>query len=64
MTTYNILIGLSIAFLAALIGYASSYFLGKDNPVEESCESIIKEQTGVDIDLTPEDKDTGNKASS
>jgi len=57
MTTYNILIGLSIAFLAALIGYASSYFLGKDNPVEESCEGIIKDKTGLNIDLTPEEKD-------
>lgn len=34
----------------SLISYC---FLGSDNPVEEACEEIIKDETGVDVDLTP-----------
>lgn len=56
MSTYNILIGISIAVVAAVVGYASHYFLGNDNPIEESCEGIIKDKTGLSIDLTPEEK--------
>ena len=46
-----IIIGIIITALVA--GYASSRWLGDDNPVEESAESIILEQTGLDIDLSP-----------
>lgn len=61
------LISLIIIFVAAGIGIASYYLLGKDNPVEEFCEDIIKEETGEKTDLTPKSpdkKDTGNKAAS
>ena len=57
---------------AAVVGIISFYFLGRDNPVEEACEDIIKAETGVDIDLTPgtpekapaAKDETGNKAAS
>lgn len=57
------------AWLISLISY---YFLGSDNPVEEACEDVIKDETGVDVDLTPgtpenapaAKDDTGNKADS
>jgi hypothetical protein len=43
--------------LAACVGFFSSYMLKSDNPLEEKCEEIIKEQTGLDIDLTPGSKE-------
>jgi len=42
---------------AALIAGVSSTILfkmKKDNPVEQMSEKIIKDQTGMDIDLTPD----------
>ncbi len=50
-----------IVICAALVG-VGSVFVGKykgqqDNPVEEKAEEIIKEKTGVDIDLTPSSKE-------
>ena len=47
------LIVISIVIVALAAGYASSRWLGDDNPVEEAAESIIEEQTGLDIDLSP-----------
>ena len=43
----------AIAFYAGILGYYSTLFFGDDNPVEEISEEIIKEETGIDIDLTP-----------
>lgn len=47
---------IAVVAIAATIGVGYTYFLGKphDNPVEEASETVIKEQTGVDIDLTPQ----------
>lgn len=42
-----------ILVIAAIIGVASYQFLGSDNPVEEASEAVIKQETGVDIDLSP-----------
>lgn len=50
---------LIIIGVAALIGLASSYMLGDDNPVEQYSEYMIESQTGVKIDLTPEDETGG-----
>lgn len=44
---------ISILGIVAAIGYASSYFLGDDNKVEEACEKVIVMQTGINIDITP-----------
>lgn len=48
----SVIIIVAILGIAAAIGYASSYFLGDDNKIEEACESIIEAQTGKNIDLT------------
>lgn len=61
-----------VSSISVVIGLVSIYFLGRDNPVEEACEEIIKDETGVDIDLTPgtpenapaAKDETGNKAAS
>lgn len=42
-----------LILLIVLIGVFSTYLLGDDNPIEEFSEEIIKEETGLDIDLTP-----------
>jgi len=42
-----------IALYVGILGYYSTVLLGDDNPVEEISEEIIKEETGLDIDLTP-----------
>ena len=43
----------AIVIAAFLIGIISVYLLGSDNIVEEISEEIIKEETGIEIDLTP-----------
>ena len=50
-----IIITILIVLAAAAIGYGVHYIPGvkDDNPVEERCEKIINDKTGVDIDLTP-----------
>lgn len=45
-----------IVIAAIIIGLLSAYFWYPDNPVEEISEEIIKEETGIEIDLTPEVK--------
>lgn len=42
-----------LILLVVLMGVVSAYLLGDDNPIEEYSEEIIKEETGLDIDLTP-----------
>ena len=42
-----------IILAAIIIGLLSAYFWYQDNPIEETSEEIIKEQTGADVDLTP-----------
>lgn len=46
-------IGIVVSAAAAGIAYT---YLGKqphDNPVEEAAEQVIKNETGVDVDLSP-----------
>lgn len=42
-----------ILILVVIIGLSSVYFYGDDNAVEEISEEILKQETGIDIDLTP-----------
>jgi len=42
-----------IVSLVATVGCLSYYISGPDNAVEESCEAIIKLETGADVDLSP-----------
>ncbi len=39
---------------ACVVGYFSQKWLGKDNFIEQQCEEIIKEDTGITIDFSPE----------
>jgi hypothetical protein len=55
-----------ILFIAAFasIGAGLTFVLPwvkKDNPIEEACEQIIKNETGIDVDLTPESQETENQ---
>lgn len=48
---------IAIVLAAVVIGLGSYYFTGKkDNPVEQVAEEVIKEETGLDVDLTPVSK--------
>ena len=47
------LIVISIASAAMLIGGITAYYLGPDNPIEEICEDIVEEATGLHLDLSP-----------
>lgn len=42
-----------ILILVVIIGLGSVYFYGDDNAVEEISEELLKQETGIDIDLTP-----------
>jgi len=53
----EILIKIAIVFAAIVIGLGSYYFTGKrNNPVEIAAEEVIKEETGMNIDFTPVNK--------
>jgi hypothetical protein len=45
---------LLVAIIAAVIGGASVIFLKPDNAVEQAAEDVIKQETGFDVDLTPD----------
>ena len=49
----KMVIGIIIAVVAAGIGLGSYYWFGADNPIEEECEKVIKDETGLDVDLSP-----------
>lgn len=44
---------LSLVVLGA-IAWGSSLLFGPDNKVEQGAEAIIKTETGVDVDFTPQ----------
>lgn len=50
-----------LILVVVLVGIVSTYILGDDNPIEEYSEEIIKEETGLDIDLTPKSGKTYNQ---
>jgi hypothetical protein len=42
-----------IVAVCAIGGIISDRYLGDDNQIEEAAEAIIKEETGINIDLSP-----------
>lgn len=42
--------------VAAGVGLAATYYfkMKPDNPIEQAAEMIIKQETGLDIDLSPD----------
>lgn len=52
------LLVLTIIIIAAAIGYGAAKYTKKDDgPIEEAAEQVIKNQIGIDIDLTPDSKE-------
>ena len=49
------LIGL-IVMISLIIGCISVLALGNNNPIEEAAEDVIKEETGVSLELTSDSK--------
>lgn len=49
-------IAIAVVIVAAIVGLISKKYLGNDNPIEEAAEAVIKEEIGLDVDLSPEDK--------
>ncbi len=45
-----------IVMISLIIGYISILALGNDNPIEEAAEDVIKEETGISLELTPDSK--------
>lgn len=56
----------SITLLAlaaiVMIGGLSAVLLKSDNPIEEACEEVIRETTGIDVDLTPDSPEKAKDA--
>ncbi len=51
----SILIIVGIVGVVAIVGWVSTRFLGNNNPVEEECEKVIQDETGMKMDLdTPQ----------
>jgi hypothetical protein len=36
------------------VAWGSSYILGPDNKVEQAAEALIKDQTGLEVDVSPQ----------
>jgi hypothetical protein len=49
----SIIVIVTIVGVCVLAGVISQKFLGPNNPIEEVAESVIKEETGVAVNLTP-----------
>ncbi len=57
------LIMILIVAIAAIAGIVSIKYLGNDNPVEKVAEEIIKDETGLSVDLTPPASPTATSSS-
>lgn len=52
------LIIIVLVVVVATAGLLSTKYLGNDNVVEEIAEEVIEDHTGIDVDLSPEEKPT------
>jgi hypothetical protein len=55
ITMQKLFIAGTLLITVTIIGLASAYFFGNDNPIEEACEAVIRNETGAEIDLSPDD---------
>lgn len=53
----SIFIIIGIVALCAVVGAISVKYLGDDNVVEETAEDVIKDVSGINIDLSPRSPD-------
>lgn len=60
MFDYTMILKPIIVATAVAVGIASYKYFGMkpDNVVEQTAESVIKEETGATVDLSPENQDT------
>lgn len=49
----GLIVIITIVGACALAGFVSQFWLGKDNPVEQEAEAVIKQETGLQVDLSP-----------
>jgi hypothetical protein len=49
----TIAIAIGVTVFCVLIGIASDHYLGHDNAIEQLAEAEIKQETGIDVDLSP-----------
>ena len=55
-----ILLPLAIIAVVAIVGVSAKYIMKKDDSaLEEAAENYIKDETGKDIDFTPDSKEMG-----
>lgn len=47
-----------IVVVAGAVGIVSIKFLGNENPIEETAEKIIKDETGIDVELSQKAPET------
>ena len=52
IATIAVILGITV--ICITVGLISDKFLGPDNAVEQEMEEIIKDESGVSIDLSPE----------
>ena len=59
----GLIILIAIVVVAGVVGVGSKYFFGfkDDNVIEEIAEGVIKDETGVDVDLSPSSPEIKNK---
>lgn len=51
LLTNKYLITIVIAIIACVVGLVSIKYFGNGNPIEEIAEEVIKEETGINVDL-------------
>jgi hypothetical protein len=59
----GLIIIITVVLVAGVVAVGSKYFFGMkdDNLIEEMSESVIKEATGVDVDLSPSSPENINR---
>lgn len=50
-----------LVIVIAFIGLLSIYFLHDDNPIEETCEQVIEQNIGIELDLSPNSPEQQDK---
>ena len=58
LKTNSVVIAIVVVLIATLVACISVKMLGNDNAIEEQMEQLIQDQTGLDIDLTPDSPET------
>ncbi len=58
MFDLSLLIIVGIVIICTIGGLVSICFLGPNNPIEEIAEEVIKDETGIVVDLSPKSSET------